>query len=306
MDTKRDHICVCICTYKRPKLLERLLITLQNQKTDGLFTYSIIVVDNDIKLSAKNTVTDINKKSLIPIEYYFEPEQNIALARNKAVQNAKGRFIAFIDDDEFPVENWLLNLYRTCNEYKADGVLGPVKPYFEKEPPEWIIKGKLCDRPTHETGTELHWNDTRTGNVLITKRIFDDDENLFNPEFGSQGEDKDFFRRMTKKGYVFVWCNEAPVYETVPADRWDKMYFLKRAFIQGSVSAKYYGSSMNIKLKVKLIIKSSLASILYTLIIPVVGVFGTHHFMKYLVKDIHHMSRLLAIFGVVKSTKRNI
>ena len=41
------HISVCVCSYRRPRLLRRLLLKLNNQATDGLFTYSIVVADND-------------------------------------------------------------------------------------------------------------------------------------------------------------------------------------------------------------------------------------------------------------------
>ena len=43
----RDHICVCVCTYKRPAGLERLLEKLRLQDTKGLFDFSVVVVDND-------------------------------------------------------------------------------------------------------------------------------------------------------------------------------------------------------------------------------------------------------------------
>ena len=52
----KDHISVCICTYKRPKLLVRLLRKLQKQQTANLFTYSIVIVDNDFNQSAKEAV----------------------------------------------------------------------------------------------------------------------------------------------------------------------------------------------------------------------------------------------------------
>ena len=42
-----QHVSVCICTYKRPVLLKRLLEGLGEQDTSGLFTFSIVVVDND-------------------------------------------------------------------------------------------------------------------------------------------------------------------------------------------------------------------------------------------------------------------
>src|SRR5207245_10546140 len=47
MTNETKHITVCVCTYKRPHYLKRLLGELGNQDTSGLFTYSIVVADND-------------------------------------------------------------------------------------------------------------------------------------------------------------------------------------------------------------------------------------------------------------------
>ena len=41
------HVTVCVCTYKRPALLARLLDALARQATRGTFTYSLVVADND-------------------------------------------------------------------------------------------------------------------------------------------------------------------------------------------------------------------------------------------------------------------
>lgn len=294
MNNDKDHISVCICTYKRPVLLARLLRVLQNQETDNLFTYSIVVVDNDSNKSAKATVSSVQHAFSLDIEYHVEKEQNIALTRNKAVKSAKGNLIAFIDDDEFPDDQWLLKLYKACNEFNADGVLGPVKPHFEVLPPQWIIKGKVCERKSHRTGSILkNYSDTRTGNVLLDKRLFDDEENLFNPDFGKTGgEDVDFFKRMIKKGYVFVWCEEAPVYETVPPERLTRAYFLRRALLRGTVSSR------NPALRFPFILKSLVACSIYTLGLPSFLLCGHHVFMKYLIKDCDHIGKLLAVCGI--------
>jgi glycosyltransferase involved in cell wall biosynthesis len=73
--------------------------------------------------------------------------------RNTAVAHATGDFIAFIDDDEFPADDWLIQLRATCDRYKAAGVLGPVRPHFDEPPPAWIIKGGFLRTP----GTS-HWH----------------------------------------------------------------------------------------------------------------------------------------------------
>src|SRR5437016_5200251 len=121
MTQTTSHISVCICTYKRPDRLATLLNALLDQHSDGTFTFSVVVVDNDRMRSAEKTVEDLIRYSSIPITYRIEPEQNIALARNRAVVNAQGEFVAFLDDDEVPSRSWLSKLYKACHEFRADG-----------------------------------------------------------------------------------------------------------------------------------------------------------------------------------------
>jgi glycosyltransferase involved in cell wall biosynthesis len=299
MNNIKDHISVCICTYKRPKLLARLLRKLQNQQPTNLFTYSIVVVDNDCNQSAKETVSSIQKEFSLQIDYFVEPEQNFALVRNRAVKNAKGNLIAFVDDDEFPVKDWLFNLYKAYLDFGADGVLGPVKPYFENRPPNWVIRGRLCEREHFKTGTVLHKaRHTRTGNVLFEKELFDMEESLFNPEFGrTGGEDVDFFRRMIKKGHIFIWCDEAIVFESVPVERCKRSYFVRRALLRGFVNAK--NSSIHS------IIKSILALSIYSLALPLFLLMGQHIFMIYLIKDCDHIGKLFGLLGIKLVAERH-
>lgn len=305
MASIRDHISVCICTYKRPKMLARLLNELQNQTTGQLFTYSIVVVDNDHTQSARSIVASFKGKSLVDIDYYNEPEKNFSLVRNKSIKNARGNFVAFIDDDEFPVNDWLLNLYKTLLKYKADGVLGPVKPHFEKEPPEWIIRGKFCERPSPETGTILNSNGCRTGNVLLRYNIFEDAGNMFDPEFGTGSEDSWFFMNLIQKGHVFVSCKEAPVYESVPSERMKKTYFLRRSLLNGANSLKYHKGKPFIIVSFT-VIKSISAFLIYTFSLPFLYFLGGHICLKILVKDCDHIGRLIAFFGINITQERNL
>src|SRR3954471_2798209 len=97
-DNMAHHVSVCICTYKRLDLLERLLTGLNAQETEGKFTYSIVVADNDGQRSAEPVAAMFASPSHVPITYCVEPRQNIALTRNKAIEHADGDFVAFIDD----------------------------------------------------------------------------------------------------------------------------------------------------------------------------------------------------------------
>jgi len=286
----KPHISVCICTYKRPHILARLLRELAEQETGGRFTFSVVVVDNDHSLSAEAVVQDFLSTSSVPVRYCVEPQQNIARARNKAVQNAEGDFIAFIDDDELPISRWLLNLFEACGNDRA-GVLGPVKPRFDEDPPAWVVKGRFCERPSYPTGFVIDWRKGRTGNVLLRRRLFRDEAEPFRPQFLT-GEDQDFFRRMIDKGHVFTWCSEAVAYEIVPATRWNRRFMLKRALLRGKIAPVHptFGAAE--------IVKSLVAVPAYTAALPVALVLGQHAFMAVVVKLFDHLGKLLALLGV--------
>jgi succinoglycan biosynthesis protein ExoM len=285
------HIAVCICTFKRSHLLRNLLEAVSLQESNNSFTHSIVVVDNDIAQSAKEVVLEFQQNSFSQVLYCTEPEQNIALARNRAVAHTKGEFIAFIDDDEVPERNWLLKLFQCCDAQQFDGVLGPVLPRFQVNPPAWVRKGGFCDRPTHPTGFRIDWNEGRTGNLLIRRQVLDGIDPIFRAEFGSGGEDRDFFRRVMERGRVFVWCNEAIVHELVPPFRWKRTVMLRRALLRGKMAVNHQRGAFDLT-------KSFLAVIGYTLALPLLFVAGHHIFMKYLVKICDHSGKLLAFMGL--------
>jgi glycosyltransferase involved in cell wall biosynthesis len=285
------HIAVCICTYRRPLFLKRLLKELDHQETGDLFTYSIVVADNDQSESAKNVVDEFAAKTHISVRYCVEPRQNIALTRNKAIENARGDFIAFIDDDEFPAERWLLTLFQACGQYQVDGVLGPVKRHFDEQPPQWVIKGNFYERATYPTGFVIDWRKGRTGNVLLKSHLFPEDEQPFRPEFRN-GEDQDFFRRMIEKGHRFIWCNQAVAYEVVPPIRWKRSFMLRRALLRGAMEPQTRGFGL------RDIAKSAIAVPAYVAVLPFAAVAGHHKFMKLLVSLCDHLGKLLAVVGI--------
>lgn len=288
----QKSVCICICTFKRPRLLRKLLEKLEQQVNDGRLTLSISVADNDEQRSAEATVADFARSSAIRVTYERQPVQNIALARNTALKNASADYIAFIDDDEFPVDDWLLAMIGACDKYRAAGVLGPVRPHFEETPPPWILRGDFFERPEPPTGTIMQWDECRTGNVLLRSVILGDRDSVFDPAFGSGGEDKDFFMRMIAAGHVFCWCNEGPVYETVPKERLTRAYLLKRAMLRGRNILKHPAG------RTGLIMKSLAAAPAYLVVMPLALLRGQHVFMRYAIRFCDHAGRLMALVGV--------
>jgi succinoglycan biosynthesis protein ExoM len=275
-------------------MLGHLLETLGSQETEGMFDYSIVVVDNDNEQSARETVERAEKTARVSIQYDVEAIQNISMARNKALRTDRADYYACIDDDEYADPSWLISLYKIILAYSADGVLGPVISQFEVPPPRWIVEGSIFDRGSFPSGkmiSDVRY--TRSGNFMISRRIVDENSLLFNPEYGLiGGEDSDFFGRMIRQGYSFVWCQEARVYETVPASRLTRTYQLRRALMRGVAAAKRT-PAMTMDTA-----RSMIASVLYTIALPVLLVVKPSLFMPFAIRDCDHVGKLLARIGI--------
>jgi succinoglycan biosynthesis protein ExoM len=285
-------ISICVCTYRRPEQLEQLLKMLDQQATKGLFRFSIVIVDNDSRQSARSTVELWVERARVPVTYGVEPRQNIAIARNASVAMATGDLVAFIDDDEEPSGDWLCTLYQTLLAHHADGVLGPVFPKFEESAPAWAVKGQVFRRPGFKTGTAIHWSITGTGNVLLRREVLQGLDGPFNPQLGAGGEDTDLFRRAMERGQVFVWSAEAVCHERVPPERTRVSFQLRRALLRGKIAVRGHRASW------QGIVKSAIALPLYAATLPVCLIMGSHVFVTYLVRSFDHLGKLLASCGI--------
>lgn len=263
-------ISVCVCTYRRPPLLARLLDGLARQ--EGLSArFEVVVVDNDREGSAGPVVGEARRRHPgLALATAVEPIQNIARARNRTVRMARGTWLAFIDDDEAPSPRWLAALMRAAAEHSADGVFGPVLPILPAAAPAWVWRGGFFDRPRHATGELVPDAELRTSNGLIrrdllvppppaparrhlpvvgggataaTARTGDGapaiDPAPFDERYGlSGGEDSVLLTALARRGARFVWSDDATVMEMVPHDRTTVAYLLRRSFGAGCGHAR--------------------------------------------------------------------
>lgn len=296
MDTPA-HISVCVCTYKRTRALGVLMDSLLQQVTRGQFSYSIVIIDNDAAESARDTVNRFREAvNNIEIDYAVEPEQNISLARNRAIGSAKGSLIAFIDDDEYPSDDWLLNLFKAYKSYSYCGMVGPVRFSFQQEPPEWLIRGGFFQRNdyNYRTGAALQWYEAYTGNALISSGIFKSEEDFFDRSFGKTGgEDLDLFFRLYRKGYRLGWCQEAVVYEAVPFDRCAMRYFLRRYLRPGGTCAKIKAAGGRLIYRGLFFAKSTALFFIYLGCLPLALLLGRHLAAKCLARAFYNLGKIL-------------
>ena len=132
-------LTVAIPTYNGESRVPKVLERLRSQTGTERFSWEIIVIDNNSDDSTAQVVKEYQANWNLPytLKYCFEPKQGLALARQRAINEARGAYIAFLDDDNLPDENWVAQAYKFGQEHpKAGAYSGQIHGDFEVQPPE--------------------------------------------------------------------------------------------------------------------------------------------------------------------------
>jgi succinoglycan biosynthesis protein ExoM len=234
VQAEKPTIDVCVASYKRPELLERLLTSLVAQETDGEIAVRVVVADNDAERSAEPVVRRFVAAGA-DVVYGVEPRQSVSLARNKALSLATADLVATTDDDLYADRRWLITLFRAMRAHGADVVHGPVVPEFRPDTPAWIRDCPVFNRPNPPTGATSGYVFT-TANSLFRRSLVAHLATPFDPRFGGTGgEDSAFFNGLSANGARMTWCREARIVGPVPAARANIRWVLKRRFRYGNM-----------------------------------------------------------------------
>jgi succinoglycan biosynthesis protein ExoM len=224
-------VSICIATFRRPRGLALLLESLSRQKLPQGLDVEIVVVDNDAAGEAQSRAMAVCDAARTA-RWFVEPRQNIALARNRAVSEARGRWIAFIDDDEVADESWLAAYWKLVERGDGDGFFGPVEARLDEVVTPWLDVETFYSRPRHPSGTPIDSTELSTSNAIVRRSLFAD--RRFDPAWGrTGGSDSELFDRMLASGARFLWCDEALVCETISAQRHRLGWLSQRAFRGG-------------------------------------------------------------------------
>lgn len=226
-------ISICVCTFRRPEGLERCLASIAALTGLEGHRIEVVVVDNDATGSARDSFERCRQVMPWACRYVVEPRSGVGHARTRCLQESSGEWVAFLDDDEWAEPQWLKALLREAKRSSADGVFGPALASFGSGRPRWLLGSPYLERDRKPTGERLRWTDCASNNVLFKRHLFVVGGG-FDPAFAASGaEDSDFFWRCLDRGAVFVWCDEAVVYEEIPVERMTRKYLRFRAFVGG-------------------------------------------------------------------------
>jgi succinoglycan biosynthesis protein ExoM len=284
-----------MCTYQR----EHVVNTLQSIAALRLPDYvnlEVIVVDNDEQGYAEMLVKNQADIMDIPVFYRQESAKNIALARNCSINNTRGEWIAFIDDDEIADPDWLANLLSTAQIFQADTVFGRVKSTYPSDTPQWIIDSGVFERPAVTNGQEV--TSGATNSTLISRAAIKKYQLQFDADYGlTGGEDADFFYRLYQYGGKLVCSNEAFVSEEVANNRLNIKYLLKRAIRIGETYTRYRMQQAPLVNKFTYLCDVLLKLLILLFIVLIKLPFGQSKYAKPLLQLVDKYGKIKALFS---------
>jgi succinoglycan biosynthesis protein ExoM len=238
-------VAVCICTFERPTGLRALLHALDVQRLCTLSTNDIqlIIVDNSASASAAPIFFEYLRAGKFPATFLHEKSKGLSNARNAAIESASAlgiAFIAFVDDDEIPLPDWIENLLAKAEKTGAAAVVGPVLPIFEEPPQAWAAASGFFAKVLPSRNGYLE--DGHTANCLVSWAVVRGERLRFDPRFNETGgEDTLFFKSLRGAGERIAWAEDAIVMELVPKQRMTRGWLLRRWYRTGAIEAALCG-----------------------------------------------------------------
>lgn len=203
-------ISVVIATYNRPEKLAECLERLRKQ-TLPFNNFEVIIVNNGSSLSYFETEEKFMRQRHFR---FINSTKNLGAAegRNRGVKMAKGKIVAFTDDDCLVPRDWLEKLLKGFKDFNAQGVGGyiTIDPKILKcsAVAQWsnIEEKKYVRHFKPYISTSRDESPFQTSNIAYLKKAFLD-VGGFDPSFPAfaSGEDGDLKERILNKGYQVVF-----------------------------------------------------------------------------------------------------
>jgi glycosyltransferase involved in cell wall biosynthesis len=150
---------VCICTQNpRAEIFTKVLASIRNQTVSD-DTFQLLIVDNASQPPLDDSLLEKFRQQNISTRIVREPAQGIARARLRAINETKGEWLLFVDDDNELMDNYISEGVRFASKHENVGCFGgklllasnlspaawlePFLPYLAiKDIGEEIISGK--------------------------------------------------------------------------------------------------------------------------------------------------------------------
>jgi glycosyltransferase involved in cell wall biosynthesis len=211
--SKPLEFSIVIPTYRRPGHLIGLLSSLTHLHYDPE-QFEVIVVDDGGDYPLDGAIVEFEDKLVITL--LRQENSGSAAARNAGSKLARGKYLAFIDDDCQADPNWLRAMKGSLEKNPRCACGGRVTNALPENPYS-AASQLLIDYLYEHYNPLIHFTGFfPAANLIVPREIFLD-MGGFDPTMRF-GEDRDFCYRWSKLGYLFALVPKAVVYHSHELD----------------------------------------------------------------------------------------
>ena len=251
LDYEALELTLAICTLNRAELLRDCLNSIASQPS-GIVAFEVLVVDNGSEDSTLAVCAEYAKK-LPGFRAVVETKTGLSHARNRAIAEAKGNAIAFIDDDAILCDGWLQAVAQAWNTGKFAAIGGPYDAWHRYGPaPRWFKDEWESNMPGWPDGALPQSQYPTGGNCVVSLewcRRFDG----FPTELGMQGnkirygEESLLFKQIQDAGAVLGWTNGMLIHHCVRPDKYGFVWRIRSLIARGRSYVPVVSPSFSLK-----------------------------------------------------------
>jgi glycosyltransferase involved in cell wall biosynthesis len=240
-------VSITIQTYNRATLLADTLESLRSLRCPRAVEYEILIIDNNSSDDTPDVIRRYARLLAPRLRSAFEPRQGLSHARNRALAEAQGEIVSFIDDDVVVDPGWLEAVCSAFAEHAATVVGGRSYLIYPEPPgrPAWlpVYREDMYSRLDHGPDTLVNTDKALFGlnfSVLRQKAM---DVQGFDVSLGRNGnrlacgEESDLLARLRQAGGVAVYEPRAVVGHKIAPERLTRRWLLRRAYY-GALSSE--------------------------------------------------------------------
>ena len=112
-----DIVSIVIPVYNVEKYLRKCLESVVNQTYKNI---EVIVVNDGTKDNSQDIIDEFKERYPKLIKSYIKENEGLSEARNFGIQKAKGKYITFIDSDDYISNNMIEKLYNKITQENFD------------------------------------------------------------------------------------------------------------------------------------------------------------------------------------------
>lgn len=176
-------VTIIIPLYNCEKYIEKCLDSICQQIYSDI---EIIIVD-DGSTDAGADIVKRKKQQDSRIQYIYQENKGVAAARTKAIEQASGKYLLFVDADDYLSRDYVQDLTERAEADHSDMVVaGYTVVYSDSDRKQRTYSAKQYVRGT---GEEWVYRISSTWSHLYLKKFWDDNGLQFIQEEGARAED---------------------------------------------------------------------------------------------------------------------